>query len=780
MGTATIALTATQKVALDAARIRKQSGLSKDEAIYDMKVFGASEAEAQAVCDEVYSAEAPSTSAFEALKQSTVKTPTIPADSIVPSTPGPVEPAPMAVAIAEKFVKNGGYVIFFPRGTKKCSVPEWEQKTTNNLDAAIAWAQQDLYANVGIVGKQDGLWGLDDDAGLLAEYEKQYGPIQTYGTNTVSGGRHFIFRQNAASWTMGNIIIKDDENRELLSARINNRYVLAAGSWAYPHNDTSRPLTQYTAVDPNASFIEAPVSLLEFIQRKKTEIEGRTTKKNEAAVTNDVSISEGGRNNHLTSIAGKMRQNFGWEYDKLKEELLLENEKKCSPPLPESEVDSIARSVSKYEVKPGDLVVGANERGAAAQVAQTTTELPDLDTGEGAVRPEFPLWAIEGTSIYENLVKPALVSSSKHAEFIFVPAMQMMMNYLSGNVDIELQPTSLNLFVGLVSPYGEFFKSSSCKLAHDYFALIGLCTTTGKDRMAEGKVLIAQAGSPEGFGLAMKRMNCNRAILFNDELGKFVSKAGIEGSSFSSDLLSWYEARPFGNTVTSSKNNFQFDGGTYTFGWLWATTDRGFNRHWPKLAGISSGLEDRMFFVVSPKKPKPTTPYMDPPLIGAIETRKLIDSAMQRKKFQFENHEAYVDRVSGMDPRSMEMVKKLALYFAVDLGLEGMIDMDCVDRAVAMVEYRNQVSAFLEPIEADTTEGRLQKEIRRELKQHRGKLSYRDLCRNLDFMRHGMRVWDQAYRGLSNAGLIFEFPEAKTLGKRTTRMVGLVKHGEDE
>jgi Bifunctional DNA primase/polymerase, N-terminal len=99
-----------------------------------------------------------------------------------------VERAPKAAAIATKFVNAGGHVIFFPRGTKRCTVPGWEQKATNNLEAALVWAGQDPSANVGIVGKQDGLWGLDDDAGLLVEYEAQYGPIQTYTTRTVQAG----------------------------------------------------------------------------------------------------------------------------------------------------------------------------------------------------------------------------------------------------------------------------------------------------------------------------------------------------------------------------------------------------------------------------------------------------------------------------------------------------------------------------------------------------------------------------------------------------------------
>ena len=254
-------------------------------------------------------------------------------------------PPPLAEKIAEKFVKAGAHVIFFPRGTKRCTVPGWEQKATNDLNAALTWATQDPYANVGLVGKQDGVWSTDDDAGLVAEYEAQYEPIQTYTTRTVSGGRHFIFRQNAESWAMGNISIKDDQDRELLSARVDDRYVVAAGSWAYPNNDTSKPLTQYVAVDPNAPIVEAPSSLIAFIKAKAAQ-HGAKPKTQESP--GEIRLYyEGGRNNALASRAAYLRQGGANE-----EEILVVlnrlNAEQCVPPLPDNEVTSIAKSFAKY------------------------------------------------------------------------------------------------------------------------------------------------------------------------------------------------------------------------------------------------------------------------------------------------------------------------------------------------------------------------------------------------------------------------------------------------
>lgn len=284
--------------------------------------------------------------------------------STQPIQPTPAPPQPMAEAIARKFIGMGAHVIFFPRGTKRCTVNGWEQLATNNLETALTWAAQDPYQNVGLVGKQDGVWGLDDDAGLVAEYEKIHGSITTYTTKTVSGGRHLIFKQDAASWAMGNISIKDEKNRELLSARINNRYVVAAGSWAYPNDDESQPLTRYAAINPAASFEVAPKSLLDFIQSKAADWNAQKPKSSTDGAAQVHEVLEGGRNNYLTSRAGALRQG-GAAYDAILMELHRYNERDCKPPLPDQEVETIAFSISKKPEGPPMLIMSGQQAAAS-------------------------------------------------------------------------------------------------------------------------------------------------------------------------------------------------------------------------------------------------------------------------------------------------------------------------------------------------------------------------------------------------------------------------------
>lgn len=286
----------------------------------------------------------------------------------------------MAEAIVRKFVSLGAHVILFPRGTKACKTNGWEEMATNDLEAALRWAAQDPYQNVGLVGKENGVWGLDDDAGLLEEYIQKHGPLNTYGTNTVSGGKHYIFRQNPASWAMGNISIKDEQGRELLSARVDNRYVVAAGSWAYPHNDTTQPLTQYVAIDSAASIEAAPQSLLDFIKVKDAEWKLKRSQTSNTDTAQICQVFEGGRNSYLTSRAGALRA-AGASEDTISMELERFNQRDCVPPLDSKEVESIARSIGKKPEGPPPLVLSSTVPVDATKWREQFRSVGEMDDG---------------------------------------------------------------------------------------------------------------------------------------------------------------------------------------------------------------------------------------------------------------------------------------------------------------------------------------------------------------------------------------------------------------
>jgi len=417
-------------------------------------------------------------------------------------------------------------------------------------------------------------------------------------------------------------------------------------------------------------------------------------------------------------------------------------------------------------------------------------DLSWLDLSHVTPRPKFPTWVMEGTSLYEGLAKPVSDSNSKYPELIWMPAVQLMMNYLHKKVSIDGMRTNMNLFLGLISEPGKFFKSSSCELAHEYFRQMGLLLNCSPGlRNADGKIIIGQAGSSEGFGLSMFRVVAKHGVLFNDELGKLVAKVGIENSSLPHDLLSWYESREYSNPIKNAKQSYSFEAGSYCFGWQFCTTTRGFNSQWPRIAGIASGMPDRTFFLLAPKEPKPLTNETYIPTVeGAVETLKLIQKAYGPapdntvsgvsdggifRMPQDVNEYARDEGKKLGDPRSMNLIYTFGLYFAVDLGLDEITE-DCVTRALALADYRQKAMTFLEPIEAKNDEGRLLKEIIREIRQNGGKITHRDLIRDLRAQDYGDRFWKMVYDNAIRANWIREFTEPGKRGQ-TKKMVGLVK-----
>jgi hypothetical protein len=626
------------------------------------------------------------------------------------------QPQSAAAAIASKFIGLGGHVIFFPRGTKACKENGWQQRATNDLASALQWVSEvGQDANVGIVGKKNGLWALDDDAGLLDEYIQKYGPINTYTTQTVSGGKHFIFRQNAASWAMGNVSIKDENKAELVSMRIDNRYVVAAGSWAYPHNDTSKPLTQYTAMDPKAPITEAPESLLQFIKDKNAEWKGKASTKSAAAPNGETTVAEGGRNNYLASKAGTMR-NAGVSRDSILVELLRINDRDCVPPLGESEVTSIADSYGRYPEGAGRrLTTGSQQPGSPATVQQAI-EKPEAFRYKRIGYPKFPSWVLNGTSIYEGFVKPYCAVNERVDYFMWAPTAALMLNYLGNKVSASMKSWKPSLYMILIGNPTHAHKSSSIKDGMTFLEFASALTHYGKEiKNAEGRSIVWEAGSPEGLGTDMQKIDCKNAVLFYDEFSGLVSKAGIEKSSFKSALLKMYESALFSNSVKTKRDQFSHAPHSYTMSLITSDTMEEFPAHWSTFANESQGMDKRFSIFLQPevmpvRKLAARVSFQE----GALVTRKRMDKAVTKGEYKFEDQTQFEAMLGKYDGRVQLRAEKWALYFAIDLGLD-VIDEDCVERGIAVAEYEHGVMQYLMLMEASSKLAVIQQNIIRAL-----------------------------------------------------------------
>jgi hypothetical protein len=314
------------------------------------------------------------------------------------------------------------------------------------------------------------------------------------------------------------------------------------------------------------------------------------------------------------------------------------------------------------------------------------------------------------------------------------------------------------IYMVLIGKRGETNKSSSMNDAMEFFHYAGLLAHHNRDtKNAEGRTLVWTAGSPEGLGLEMQKSNCKNALLYYDELQQLVKKAGIDGSTMQSNLLTLYESGKFSNSVKATKEVYSLDPDSYCASLLACTTDASFNEQWSRMTGQDTGLNDRFFFVLQPD-PLPTKRIKVDinTLLGSQETRKLVDKALAKSEFEFEdiNHPDLQDLVAKGN-RFVDRAAKWALALAVDLGLDK-IDDECVVRACHIVRYEIEVKRYLKSYEAVNREAELQLRIRHKLEMAGGNMEYRQLLRVCHADRHGTSDWDRAYKGLLGHGILRE------------------------
>jgi len=636
--------------------------------------------------------------------------------------------------------------------TKIAFMDGWNNLATTDLAQIELWDSLYPDANCGSVAKAEfgAVWFFEFDGPDVAQRvfadTKQKLP-DTFMVRSSPGRGHIYFRQNAASLAMGNIAQGFVKNGDW-SARVSNQYVVSPGSL---HPRTGLPYE----IRSLAPIVEAPQWFIDWCISQKVE------KKKLILADSTEPISEHARNDTLTSIGGGLRHK-GLIHGEILAALLRINEERCYPPLPESEVQTIAASVSRYEVGKSNVVL------VGGKVAGSTSESPPqqmaLATEEEiteitAIPYPKPIggwdWIMRGTSVYEGLVKPFCDVNSRYPEFMFMPAITLMLNYLGTKIYVKDKNLIPSIFMVSIGRAGRVIKSSCVQDAIAYFEYMG-CVGHGEQSVnnANGRSLVFTPASPEGLGKELNRMNCKNGVLFYDELSTLTNKAGIDGSTLTSTLLTLYESGKFQNMVKSAKDSYSLLPGTYVASLIACSTDKNFAMNWSKLAGKSTGLNDRFFFLYQPEILKDITDYIHVNTQeGSAKTRQLIDKALEKKVYEITNKSPLnvFRKENENENRAAIRAEKLALYFAVDLGLDE-IDDECIERALALIDYEMKVKKYLKVYEAATREGSLQMEVLYQLQKSGGSLPMRELYRLLHPERFGTSLWNSVYIGLLKAG----------------------------
>jgi len=647
--------------------------------------------------------------------------------------------------IAEPLIARGVPVIPLRPRTKIAFLSGWESLATTDPLKIEQWDQEYADANGACVAyaKPDGIWFFEiDRSGFAQQIEAETGQKlpHTFMVRSSPGRGHFYFKQTPASIAMGNKQGLDENGKELWSARVDNRYVVAPGSW-HPTSGARYETLLDVPIQP------APDWLVEWCTKQVT---GEPKKKTgHAELDSEDIIGEGGRNNALTSILGKARQVLKMDREQLYAYGLSVNEKRCRPPLPDSEVRTIADSISGYAVVESGAIV----------FSTATVETPVPAIIPKTPYPTFPRWVIKGTSLGSGLVEPICSVNNSYPEFIFMPAMVLMLNYLGLKVQVQNKNLIPSLYIISIGAKGRAFKSSGVKSAIEYFGHINYVKqASGAIKNAEGRSLVWMAGSTEGLGLEMARLNCKNVVMFYDEFKTLVDKASIEKSSIAGHISAMYESSLFANTIKSRKEAFSHEAGQYCASLIACTTDTAFPEQWARMPSTGDmGLDDRFYFLYQPETFLPVKPqkYVNT-VVGAQETKRLIDKAVQQQVYAMDDSMLENEmEINKMGARGAGLVEKIALYFAVDMGKKE-VDESCVERALAIVKYGFAVKKYLKTFESLTKEGDLQQKIIHVLRRNGGAVTERELNRAVHPERYGTFMWGRAFQGLVSSGWIAE------------------------
>lgn len=243
-------------------------------------------------------------------------------------------------------------------------IKNWNEEATTDAAKIKAWWEKAPSANIGIpMGEKSGLVALDVDTrhggdSSLALLVDEFAALpNTITATTGGGGKHYIFKYTE-ELALKNVV----GFRDGLDIRTQGGMIVAAPSIHHSGNqymwDSGKSPFEMQAAD-------MPAWLVEEIRKVGTKI---TVKKKATEHTPLKKISEGSRNNHLTSLAGALRRK-GIGEDGIVATLRAENRDRLDPPLDDETVVAIAKSITRYQPESEDIEYKLTDVGNAERFA---------------------------------------------------------------------------------------------------------------------------------------------------------------------------------------------------------------------------------------------------------------------------------------------------------------------------------------------------------------------------------------------------------------------------
>ncbi|ADL50609.1 DUF927 domain-containing protein [Clostridium cellulovorans] len=205
----------------------------------------------------------------------------------------------------------------------------WGKKATTSEEEIIAEFKKYPKANIGFA-TGDNYFVLDVDIGH-GGYEslKEYGELKkTLSVRTGSGGSHHYYLMPDGVTVPNRVGVLNG-----VDIRSNGGLVVAPGS--VHKSGKHYEWLEHCSID-DVEITTPDKWLIDLIFSKKSSVKEVPE-----------SIEEGSRNAVMASIAGSLRRK-GLSFEAILAALLVENNNRCNPPLNDSEVETIAKSICRY------------------------------------------------------------------------------------------------------------------------------------------------------------------------------------------------------------------------------------------------------------------------------------------------------------------------------------------------------------------------------------------------------------------------------------------------
>ena len=227
-------------------------------------------------------------------------------------------------------------------GTQDCPDAGKHPRTRHGVKDATTdekkvreWWHENPKANIGIaMGNDSGIFVLDVDPRhggdeSLQQMQEEYGALPAGPrVRTGGGGEHLYFTVPPGVTVRSRVALRPG-----IDVRGKGSYAVGVGSI---HASGKKYLWEKGKTPSHLPVPDCPAWLLDLISEQRP-----------PKLKAQRCIPEGQRNSTLTSLGGSMRK-WGAGNETIEAALLEENRVRCEPPLPDSEVRTIAASVSKY------------------------------------------------------------------------------------------------------------------------------------------------------------------------------------------------------------------------------------------------------------------------------------------------------------------------------------------------------------------------------------------------------------------------------------------------